>query len=270
MVKTSELTAHLERYLRPATFPVGVKLLKPGEPLPPRARRPQADLGIQVALCQTVAFARRYGWTLAITEADLNCPLALTAFGFKPELEYYSSGCACAGMYTETEAAGARTEAAVPKFSFREYGCFVAGPLARLDFEPDVVVQYGNSAQVMRLLQAALFKDGGYISSRFSGRLDCADLVVETMQTQKPQVILPCYGDRIFAQTEDTEMAFSFPWAQADQIVQGLEGTHKGGVRYPVPAFLHYAPRYPAHYEKMHELWDAAGGAEDAERSDSE
>jgi len=258
MSRQSDLTEALERYLRPATFTVGVKLQKPGETRPARAKSPKADLGIQVALCQTLAFARRFGWTLAVTEEDLNCPLALTAFGFKPEIEYYSAGCACAGMYTETEKAGARTEAAVPKFSFREYGCFVAGPLARLDFEPDVVLQYGNSAQVMRLLQAALYKDGGYLSSRFSGRLDCADIVVETMQTGKPQVILPCYGDRIFAQTGDSEMAFSFLWAQADEIVAGLEGTHKGGVRYPVPSYLHYAPRFPANYEKMHELWRQA------------
>jgi uncharacterized protein (DUF169 family) len=259
MSNISEITKALERYLRPACFPVGIKLQKPGEAPPPRVKRPRADLGIQVALCQAIAYARRYGWTLAVTEADLNCPLALTAFGFKPELSYYSDGCACAGMYTETEDAGARTEAAVPKFSFRDYGCFVAGPLARLEFEPDVVVQYGNSAQVMRLLQAALFREGGYLSSRFSGRLDCADIVVETIKTQKPQVILPCYGDRIFAQTDDTEMAFSFPWSLAGEIVRGLEGTHKGGVRYPVPAYLHYAPRFPAHYERMHELW-AAGG----------
>jgi uncharacterized protein (DUF169 family) len=260
MSRQLELTEALERFLRPATFTVGVKLQRPGEPRPAKAKSPKSDLGIQVALCQTLAFARRYGWTLAVAEEDLNCPLALTAFGFKPEIEYYSSGCACAGMYTGTEAAGARTEAAVPKFSFREYATFVAGPLSRLEFEPDVVLQYGNSAQVMRLLQAALYKDGGYLSSRFSGRLDCADIVVETMQTGKPQVILPCYGDRIFAQTEDHEMAFSFPWSMADEMVAGLEGTHKGGVRYPVPAYLHYAPRFPAHYEKMHELWSQGAG----------
>jgi len=256
MMNQTEFTSSLEKYLRPATFPVGVKLLKPGEPLPAKVRRPKSDLGIQVALCQSIAFARRYGWTLAVAESDLNCPLALTAFGYKPELDYYAGGCACGGMYTESNEAGSRTESEVPKFSFKEYEYFVCGPLARLAVEPDVVVQYGNSAQVMRLLHAALWKEGGYLSSRFSGRLDCADIVVETMQTGKPQVILPCYGDRIFAQTEDTEMAFSIPWAWADRIVEGLEGTHKGGVRYPIPAYLRYQPQFPPHYERMHEIWN--------------
>jgi uncharacterized protein (DUF169 family) len=261
MTTPSEVTSSLEQYLRPATFPVGVKLLKPGEPLPQRAKRPTADLNMKVALCQSIAFARRYGWTLAVAETDLNCPLALTAFGYKPEIEYYSSGCACAGMYTETNTAGARTEADVPKFSFKEYEHFVCGPLARIEVEPDVVVQYGNSAQVMRLMQAALWKEGGYLHSRFSGRLDCADMVIETMKTNKPQVILPCYGDRIFAQTEDNEMAFSFPWSWRERIVEGLAGTHKGGVRYPIPAYLRYEPRFPDQYEKMHELWAVKEGA---------
>jgi uncharacterized protein (DUF169 family) len=262
MSNQAPCAAALEKYLRPATFPVGVKLVKEGDALPARAKRPKADLGMEVALCQSLAFARRYGWVMAVGEADLNCPLALTAFGFKPELDYYAAGCACAGMYTETKAAGAHTESEVPKFSFKEFSYFVCGPLARFETDPDVVVQYGNSAQVMRLLQAALWQEGGYLTSRFSGRLDCADIVVETMQTGAPQVILPCYGDRIFAQTEDTEMAFSFPWSMCDQIVDGLEGTHKGGVRYPVPAYLRYAPTFPDHYEKMHDLWNEASESE--------
>lgn len=256
MSAQEECTAALEKYLRPATFTVGVKLLKEGEPVPPKVKRPREDLGLQVALCQSVAFARRYGWTLAVSESDLNCPLALTAFGFKPELEYYSAGCACAGMYTESESAGARTESEVPRFSFKEYAYFVCGPLSRLSIPPDVVLQYGNAAQVMRLLQAALWKEGGYLASRFSGRLDCADLVIETMKTGRPQVILPCYGDRIFAQTEDSEMAFSFPWSWKARMIEGLEGTHKGGVRYPIPSHLRYTPAFPEHYNKMHELWD--------------
>jgi uncharacterized protein (DUF169 family) len=165
-------------------------------------------------------------------------------------------------MYTQSETAGARTESEVPRFSFREYAFFVCGPLSRFDAVPDVVIQYGNAAQVMRLMQAALWREGGYLTSRFSGRLDCADLVIETLNTGKPQVILPCYGDRVFAQTDDSEMAFSFPWSWTERMVEGLAGTHKGGVRYPIPAYLRFTPTFPAHYAKMHELWQKAGESE--------
>lgn len=213
------LQAALTTYVRPTTFPLAIRMCKGDEELPPRLKRPLADLGIKSAICQAIGIARRYGWVMALGHEDISCPLALTAFGFKPLVEHFTSGCCCAGMYTETAEAGARTEAQLAKFSFREYRYFLVAPLQRVEFEPHVFVVYGNSAQVMRMLAASLWKSGGYLTSRFSSRLDCADSCIETMQTQKPQVILPCYGDRLFGLTQDDEMAFclsSFACRRAD------------------------------------------------------
>jgi hypothetical protein len=75
------------------------------------------------------------------------------------------------------------------------------------------------------------------------------------MQTNDYQVILPCYGDRIFGQTEDHEMAFALPWGKAAELIEGLEGTHKGGVRYPIPSFLRYSGEFPPSYQKLEEIW---------------
>jgi hypothetical protein len=33
----------LQTYIRPQTFPVAIRMLKPGEPIPDRARRPARD-----------------------------------------------------------------------------------------------------------------------------------------------------------------------------------------------------------------------------------
>jgi uncharacterized protein (DUF169 family) len=158
-------------------------------------------------------------------------------------------------MYTKDAAAGAKTEAAAPCFDFGKYYAMVSGPLGRIDFDPDVVLVFGNPAQVMRLVTGALWESGGYIHSRYSGRTDCADEVIETMQTGKPQVILPCYGDRIFGQTQDHEMAFSLPWSFAQTLVEGLEGTHKGGVRYPIPQYMRYTGKFPPAYEELRKYW---------------
>ncbi len=250
----------IARHIRPATFPVAVRMMRAGEPLPPRVKRPWRDLGIKVAICQAVAFARRYGWAMAVGAEDLSCPLAKAVFGFAPMLDYYEEGHACAGMYTATPQAGAATEAAVAKFPHREYELLVAAPLHRTAFEPHVIVIYGNSAQVMRLVTAALWKSGGRLTSSFSGRIDCSDSVIVPLQSNKPEVILPCYGDRVFAQTQDDEMAFSLPASWMADIVEGLEGTHKGGIRYPIPNWLRYTGQFPAHYEKMNELWGQMEG----------
>ncbi|MBX5476751.1 MAG: DUF169 domain-containing protein [Clostridia bacterium] len=252
----AQLAEAIERYVRPDTFPVAARIWPQDAPLPEKARRPKEDLGARITICQGVSIARRYGWTLAIDTADLSCPIAQVAFGFKPALDFYTQGGLAHGMYTETAEAGARTEAAVPKLPPEERGVVVVGPLARAAFTPDAVVVYGNSAQVMVLVAAALWKRGGELVSRFSARADCADLLIRAVREREPQVILPCYGDRVFGQTQDHEMAFSFPFDRAEEIVAGLQGTHKGGVRYPIPHFLRYEAHFPETYQKLSRMWD--------------
>jgi uncharacterized protein (DUF169 family) len=80
-------------------------------------------------------------------------------------------------------------------------------------------------------------------------------MIIRSRRTGEPQFILPCYGDRIFGMTADDEMAFTFPFAMADEIVKGLEGTHAGGVRYPVPVYLRYQAEFPKSYQELEKLW---------------
>ena len=50
--------------------------------------------------------------------------------------------------------------------------------------------------------------------------------------------------DRIFGMTADEEMAFTFPFGMGEKIVDGLEKTHAGGVRYPIPIYLRFQAEY--------------------------
>lgn len=256
-----QLDEALARHVRPATFPIAIRMLEPGDELPPKVKRPQADLGEQIAICQGFAMSRRYGWAMALQKEDISCPLAKAVWGFEPLTNYFMNGMTCAGMYTETPAAGVVTEMAVDKWDYGQWQGVVSAPLHRATFEPHVILVYGNSAQVMRLVTARLWKTGGRLASSFSGRIDCADAVITSMKTDECQVILPCYGDRVFAQTEDGEMGFTIPASKVEMILQGLEGTHQGGVRYPIPSFLRYTGKYPDHYMTMEKIW--AGQVED-------
>lgn len=250
-------TRAIETHIRPATFPVAAKLFTAEEALPEKARRPLRDLKVQIATCQAIAMARRYGWTMALGEEDLNCPLTKTAFGFAPLTKHYAEGHLACGMYVETLQAGARTEAATERLPHGKYKHLVVAAAARAEFAPDALIIYGNAAQVMRLVTGALWKRGGALTSSFTGRVDCSDEVIRTMLSGDYQVILPCYGDRVFAHTEDAEMAFSLPGAKMAELVEGLEGTHKGGIRYPIPGFLRFSPHYPEHYYELERIWAA-------------
>ena len=245
----------IEGYVRPATFPVAVRMLGPDEPIPEKAKRPERDLKVQITTCQGVTMARRYGWTVALTREDINCPLTKVAFGLESEPAYFTEGNCCAGMYTCSAETGAKTESETHHFPQGRYKTILMGPAARATFEPHVVIVYGTPAQVMRLTTGALWKRGGALKSSFTGRIDCADEIIRTMETGECQVILPCYGDRVFGQTEDHEMAFTFPWSKAEELLEGLEGTHKGGVRYPIPSYVRYSGEFPPSYQKLDEIW---------------
>lgn len=249
----------LSRYIRPDTFPLGIRMLTPGEALPEGVRVPTRDVGEHWIVCQSIGIARRYGWSIAVGKEDVICPLAAVSFGFRPPNDRYDAGEAALGMYCSDSDAAAALEAATWRFETGRYDRLCVAPLAKLTFEPHVVAVYGNSAQVMRLVNAALHARGGRIESSTGGRLDCAELVIQTMQADEPKVVLPCNGDRVFGMAQDTEMAFAFPADRAAEITAGLEATHKAGVRFPIPVAMRSTVTMPARYQQLLESLDDPG-----------
>src|SRR5215468_6223766 len=117
MVDTKTADQALQTYVRPQTFPVAIRMLRPGEPIPERAKRPARDFKKLSMSCQVIDMARRYGWMIALTRDDHICSLGITAIGFDKPLPIYNVGTLCEGMYTETKEAGQRSEAAIDKFA---------------------------------------------------------------------------------------------------------------------------------------------------------
>src|SRR5207249_3912503 len=176
-----QLDQELSRYVRMSTYPLAVRMVEREADLDPKARRPKRDLDIQVTICQAIGMARRYGWHLGITPDDINCPLIFIPFGFAEEVAYSAEGHACAGVYTATPEAGAKSESIVPRLPKGKYAGIEMAPLARASFAPQVICVYGNSAQVMRLVQASLYQRGGALNSIAAGRIDCAEIIIRTM-----------------------------------------------------------------------------------------
>ncbi len=241
----------LARYVRPDTFPLGIRMLKPGEPLPEDVRVPSRSLHEQWIVCLSIGVARRYGWGIAVGRDDVICPLSAIAFGFRKPSDEYLKGFAAVGMYCENDEAASKLEAAAWKFEPGTYDYVCVAPLGRARFEPHVFAVYANSAQVLRLVHASLYRRGGRLIGTTGGRLDCAEIVIQTMSANEPKVILPCTGDRVFGMAQDSEMVFSCPWEFADEIVAGLEGTHKGGIRYPITVAMRGTVDMPKTYRDL-------------------
>ena len=249
--KLKKLDDALGRHVRPDSYPLAIRMLKPGEAMPEGLRIPSQSLHENWIVCQSIGVARRYGWGIAVGKQDVICPLSAIAFGFRKPSDEYLHGFASVGMYCENEDAATKLEAGVWRFEPGSYDYVCVAPIARATFEPHVVAVYANSAQVMRLVNAALFTRGGRIESTTGGRLDCAEIVIQTMTTNAPKVIIPCNGDRVFGMAQDTEMVFACPWDFVDELLTGLEGTHKGGVRYPIPVAMRGTVTMPKHYQEL-------------------
>jgi uncharacterized protein (DUF169 family) len=249
--KLKKLDDALVRLVRPDTFPLAIRMIKPGEELPADVRVPSKAFNENWIVCQSIGIARRYGWGIAVGRDDVICPLSAIAFGFRKPNEEYLRGNAALGMYCKDEEAATKLEASTWKFEPGTYDYVCVAPVNRAQFTPHLIAVYANSAQVLRLVHASLYKHGGRVVSTVGGRLDCAEIVIQTMSTNEPKMILPCTGDRIFGMAQDTEMVFAFPWEFADEIIEGLEGTHKGGIRYPITVAMRDTVTMPKTYQDL-------------------
>ena len=242
----------LNKYLRLATFPIGVKLLENSEDLNnvKYLKKPEH----KIALCQIFSYARYYGWTMGCTKEDNLCPLAEISLGFEKSNKLFEEGAFFIGRYNETKEAAKKTTSTMPKLTYGQYSAVVAGALSRIDFKPDLILIWGNSSQIMRIIQGYLWKRGGrIIMSTFCDGV-CADTISNAILTGELQVAFPCLGDRRFGLAMDSDLIASIPFGIVEEIVEGMEKTHKAGTRYPIP----YQISAPEFFMKLKKQLDKA------------
>lgn len=251
----------LSRFIRPLTFPIGVKLVESVDEFPERTRRPFRDMGFKTNPCVAMTMARKYGWTVGMTADDNACPIAAYTYGWS-ESESESEKALIDFMvvmkYSANEdAAKTSLEGAEQvKLSKGKYAGVVFSPLERSKIDPDLIMIFCNPAQLMRLVHGATQETGVSVQSTFSGRAGtCTEGVLQTFKTGKPKVVLPGNGDRVWAMVQDEEIAFAIPSNWLDSVIRGLEATHQTGVRYPIPVDVRHEPLFPG------QLKDAASRA---------
>jgi len=214
----------LNQYVRPQTFPLALKLCKSESELPEKVRIPLRDMGYPVTLCQAYGIARRFRWIVAVGKDDQCCVGGASTMGFIGERP---------------------GDAPEKRLESGKYSHLLIAPIEMADFEPDLIMLYVDSAQAMRLSQAASRATEDGVSSIATGFGDCGDIVARTTKSNQCQFILPSGGDRVFGGTQDNELIFSMPWGKAEAVISNLEETHKAGFRYPVLTDLRHEPALP-------------------------
>ena len=258
MTDLKELDQALTTYIRPLTFPVAIKMLKSEKDIPERTKRPLEHMGKKIAICQGIGMARKYGWTVAMGKEDMQCSLGAAPFGFFKNIDFFEEGNLAAGMFTASKESGKKQEDLVDRFDHGTYSHILVAAANRAAFEPDLIMIYGNPAQIMRLIQGALYRDGGAVHSSAMGRLGCA-AIITAIKNDECRYLVPGNGDRIFGMTQDYEMAFLMPPSKTDSVMEGLLMTHKAGVRYPITSFFDFEATFPPSYQEQMKIWEEAG-----------
>lgn len=258
MADSKEIEQVLNTYIRPLTFPLALKMLKSEDEIPEKTRRPFQQMKKKVAICQGIGMARKLGWTVAMGKEDMQCSLGAAPFGFFKNIDFYTEGNLAAGMFTASKEVGKKEEDLIDRFEYGLYSHILAAPLNRAAFEPDLLMVYGNPAQIMRLIQGALYNAGGAVQSSSMGRLGCA-AIITVMKNDECRYLVPGNGDRIFGMTQDHEMAFLIPASKVDTVLEGLAKTHKGGIRYPITSFFNFQATFPPSYQEQMKIWEEEG-----------
>jgi uncharacterized protein (DUF169 family) len=217
-------------------------------------------MGLQNFVCQNFKMSRSYGWTIALTEADINCKPARSIYGWDKSTaeERGWAEAFSVGLYAKDRLTNIKFGQHLYTLNSECLGLIIS-PLARTKVVPDSIMIYCLPAQAMRFIQGYLFMEGGVLEFSAAGRVgSCHEGVIKTIKTNEPQYVTLGNGDRIWGGAQDYEVMFSCPGEKIDILMEGLEKTHSAGLRYPIPQYMNYSPGFQASFEKA--AMDRAGG----------
>jgi uncharacterized protein (DUF169 family) len=155
--------------------------------------------------------------------------------GFEERREIVKNGTYRAAIWFESKREGLKCEEEFPHLPAGRFSAAFLGPLRANKFEPDIVLIYGTPAQMIIIINAIQWKDYKRVEVSCTGESSCADYIAGCYLSKKPIVTIPCYGERVYAHTQEDEMVIGIPADQIEKVVNGLQNLSKRGVRYPIP-----------------------------------
>lgn len=237
-------------------FPVAVKMLESENDLNSMDHkgRPIQRLNKRLAVCQLLSQARFYGRVIGATSEYIDlCKPGADSLGFDvPDYTDIYDGT----YFADTESARRFAEG-IPKLERNRYKCILVAPLQKAPIEPDVVVVFGNVAQITRLILGYLYDKGVRMEFSCGGgaALD-ADVIAAPMLTQEPKIGISCNGGRVLAVPNETDLVFGIPSRHLSDILDGIKFT---GRNIPIGSptlwqHIDWEPQPPVRYFLQPEL----------------
>jgi len=255
-----KLVRRMELLMRLKSFPVAFKLLEKKEALAevPFLRR----MNHKVTLCQLITIVRTYDWTVGADLDDFISPMCPSIIGLTALPEVVRDGTFRSIVWTKTREDGRKFENSIPRLPAGKYQAAALAPLVYNPFDPDIVLIYGNPAQMILLINALQFEDYEVMEFYCVGESSCSDVIARCYLRGKPSLSIPCYGERRYGHAQDDELVMALPAGMMEKALRGLEALYKRGVRYPIShagAELDVTYAFPMSYSGMKQLEEIRG-----------
>ncbi|MDH7569841.1 MAG: DUF169 domain-containing protein [Armatimonadota bacterium] len=217
MFSCADVAAAMRAILGLEGSPIAVKFLEQDE-------LDGYDRSARRRFCQALMEARA-GRKVMLTPANLVCPAAAAALGFKPLPAPLASGQMLVnfGIFGTAEA-GQKTIEAMPRLAPGQYAAVALAPLEAVDFDPDVVVVEDLPERLMWLALAAQHEIGGRL--KFSTGIlqaTCVDGAIVPFQTGQINASMGCYGCRDATDMPDTHAVLGIPGPMLETVAANLE-----------------------------------------------
>ena len=227
----AELSEGLKNLLRLRTEPVAFRRFEKTEELDTIKNVVRLQRGF--TFCQVPFLVRVMGQTVGITKEDPIGDRCTRLHGLRHATE--KSMQAEAAMLSTTWFASPedalQQQRETPRIPVG--GAICAAPLAKEKFEPEVILIYGNPAQIMMILCGLQKERYERFPFFFIGEGACADSLAQCYVSGKAAVAIPCYGERTMGQVADDEMVIALPPAEVGRAVSGMKKLARIGFRYP-------------------------------------
>lgn len=222
----------LKALLRLRTEPVAFRRLEKASELAGIRNVMRVNRGF--TFCQVPFMVRVLGRTVGITKEDPIGDRCTRLHGLRPPTDesMRTEAARLATSWFATPEDALRQQQETPRVPVAE--AIVLGPLGKEKFEPEVVLIYGNPAQVMFVLCALQKERYERFQFFFIGEGACADSLAQCYATGRPAAAIPCYGERSIGQVSDDEIVVALPAGEMARVVSGLNRLHKAGLRYPI------------------------------------
>lgn len=206
---------------------------------------------MKLNICQLVSLARHGGRAVAGVPDRMVCAIGTSCTGLTATTEPFITGEAAVGKYTADRETGRVFFANTFKLGDmgKIYDAMELAPLGDSPFEPEVVLFYGNPAQIMRLVHTVVWNSGEKVAADTVAEAAVCSAIGFVLSEDRPVIGFPCAGDRRFGGTQNHELVFAAPWwTVRDVMAPNLEALAKQGTLYPVPPHMLYEPVMPPAY----------------------